>query len=145
MKYLVVAFVLAGCGSSGPATDQKGKLLFRIEGKQSVVDGEYGIKKEMSDPRLAGRKDADGTRHAVVTKVHLVTKKFSADGRDVTADLDFDMGKPSGKLTVGGKPCEIFRLWWGTGSVDDVKYEGFTGICKLGDSDQDFTLGIVAQ
>src|SRR3954447_13591044 len=102
---IVALIVLAGCGkNSGPSPDQKGKMLFQFEGKRSVVDSvEYGLSKEMSDPAVMGRKDEDGTRHALVMKARMVTKTFSADGRDVTADVAFDMGDAKGSLQVGDK------------------------------------------
>lgn len=143
-KTSLAVLLLLGCSKAGPTIDQKGKIVFYWKGKKSIVDNvEYGLEKEMSDPAVMGRKDPDGTRHPVVAKARFATKKFSADGLDVTADFANDMGKMSGSLQLGDQTCEITRVSKGTGSISGTEYDGFTGTCTLDGKDRDFTLGIV--
>ncbi|MBX3160275.1 MAG: hypothetical protein KF773_30205 [Deltaproteobacteria bacterium] len=147
MRALPIATLLVAaataCGKGGPPIDQKGPFLFRLGGKQTVVDNvEWGKTEERNG--MVGRKGKDGRKIPSVTSGTFATKPFTVDGKTVSIDFAFDMGKTSGGITIDGKACGLGERFSLTrGEVQGVRYRGFSGTCDLDGKQTEFTVGPV--
>ena len=146
MRMLLVIALLSACGGDNKdPIDQTGKFMVRFGGDPIVVDGvAYGLALKHTSTALAGRKRDDGTVEALVSRAHLQTKPFQAPGKgEVRVDLTVDLGKSSGAITIAGVACKATKLYWGTGTINDVPFQGFTGTCLQDGKEIEFDAGLV--